>query len=228
VKSRARRKEVPSSGFLFSPVPLALPLILAAALCGCATEIAGKKQLVPGPLYAQMGNQLKDGFLVCDSQSLSIEMKYLTEGELLESLRSRASDLSLLDPPPPWLEAMTPFLMKAANRSEVPVILEGQHAFLWDDKGSELYSLEYAELYQMRSAEKKGERVVKVLGGLLFSFTPLVPGEARQGLLLFGSLDPKAKKAGLKLSFLFGGKPLRSQQCLFPFAVEPIASEKKD
>ncbi|MDH7499160.1 MAG: hypothetical protein QHH30_02080 [candidate division NC10 bacterium] len=201
---------------------------MAAALCGCATKIAGKKQLVPHPLYAQMGNQLQDGFLVCDSEGLTVGARYLSEAELLELLRSRTNSPSLFNPPLPWLEAMTPFLVRATNRSEFPVILEGQYAFLSDEKGSELYSRDYADLYQMLAAEKKGEQMVKVLGGLLFSFAPLVPGGSREGLLLFGSLDPKAKKAGLKLSFLFGGKPLRSQQCLFPFAVEPVASEKKD
>jgi len=207
---------------------LALLFFLMAALCGCATEIAGKKQLVPDRVYTEMGNQLRDGFLVCDSESLSIGVKYLSEAEFLESLRSRTSNPSLFDPPPPWLEVITPFLMTATNRSEVPVILEGQYAFLSDEKGSELYSRDYADLYQMLAAEKKGEQVMKVLARLLFSFAPLVPGQSREGLLLFGSLDPKAKKASLKLSFLFGGKPLRSQQCLFPFAVEPLPSDKKE
>ena len=39
-------------------------------------------------------------------------------------------------------------------------------------------------------------------------------------------LDPKAKKAGLKFSFLFAGKALKTQECMFPFAVEALSSAK--
>jgi hypothetical protein len=157
-----------------------------------------------------------------------VGVKYLKQAELLELLRSCAKDPALFDPAPAWLEATTPFLMAATNDSAVPMILEGRHAVLRDDRENELYSLEYTELYRILSEDKAGEEKVRVLGGLLFPSSPILPGESREGLFLFGALDPRAAKAALGVSFLFGDKTLKTQACLFPFGIETISPEKRD
>jgi len=226
VRSRGREQGFFLLQSLVRVVSVLFLVLVTVALFACAPQIVGEKHLVPDPLWVQMGNEVREGFLICGSQRSSVGVKYLTKAEFLQLLKAHSKEPDLFDPAPPWVEAITPFLITVTNSSGVPMILEGQHALLRDDKDTELHSLGYTDLYQILSQEKAGEQMIRVPGGLLFSSSPLLAGESRQGLFLFGSLDPKAKKAALTFSFLFGDKSLKTQACLFPFGIEALPPDK--
>jgi hypothetical protein len=213
---------------LLRPVVFGIFLLVSvgALFLGCAPSLVGERHLVPDPLWLQSGHEVRDGFLICGSQGSEVGIKFLKAAELQELLKSQSKDPTLFEPAPVWLEGAASFLISASNKSKVPMIFEGQHAVLRDDKGSKLQSLEYTDLYEVASQDPAADRKMKVLGSLLFSPSPVAGGESRQGLLVFGSFDPEAKKAALSLSFLFGGRPLQTEQCVFPFAVEVFASSK--
>jgi hypothetical protein len=176
----------------------------------------------------QSGHEIRDGFLVCASQRSKVEVKYLKKPELQAHLASHSPDPALFDPAPNWFDDTNAFLITATNSSKVPMVTGGRFATFGGDKGSELQPIEYTELYRNLSEEGGGQQKIKVLAGLLFSPAPILPGESRQGLVLFGFLHPKAKIAALKTSFVLADKGLEVEECVFPFGIEALSPEKKD
>ena len=203
-------------------------LALGAALSGCAPQIVGERQLAPSPTWLEAGREIKDGFLVCGSERSKVEVKYLNKAELQAHLASHSPNPAFFDPAPAWLEGTNAFLITAVNSSKAPMVTGGRFATLGDDKGSELQPIEYTELYRSLSEEGGGQQQIKVLSGLLFSPAPILPGDSRQGLVLFGPLHAKAKIAGLKTAFILADKGLEMMECAFPFDVEILSAEKKD
>ena len=202
-----------------------LLLGLVTALLGCAPAIVGERNLVPDPLWAQSGKEVREGTLIASSEQSRVEVKYLAKDELLEFLNRHSKDPALFDAAPSWLEAITAFLIEISNSSDAPMVFQGRHAVLQDDKGSELSSLGFSELYLALSEDPTRDKKMRVLEGLLLSSSPLLSGESRQGLLLFGAPDPKAGKVALGISFLFADKALKTQGHMFPFAIEALPPE---
>jgi hypothetical protein len=205
--------------------PLLLLLLCGAgqiALCGCGGAIMGPRQLVPDPRWLQAGKEMEDGFLISRLEGAEIKVKYLGVGELLQLLNANSDDPPAFTAGSAELEGLTPFLLQISNQGPAPLILEVQHAQLEGNRGDRLYSLEYTDIYEIFSEDRDADRKMRILARLLLPSSPLLPGESRQGLLLFGPLDAKAKGAVLRFSFLAAGKPLKSHVCIFPFAVEPL------
>jgi len=228
LRGRTGGERVPRSRSLLLSFAILLSLALGAALLGCAPQIVGERQLVPSPTWVQSGHEIKDGFLVCGSERSTVKVKYLKKPELQAHLTSHSPDPTFFDPAPAWFEGTNAFLITAANSSKAPMVTGGRFATLGDDKGSDLQPIEYTELYRNLSEEGGGQQQIKVLAGLLFSPAPILPGDSRQGLVLFGPLHPKAKVAGLKTSFISADKGLEMMECAFPFDIEVLSPEKKD
>jgi hypothetical protein len=168
---------------------------------------------------------VREDTLIASSEESRVEVKYLAKDELLDFLNRHSNDPALFDAAPSWLEAITSFLIEISNSSDAPMVLQGRHAVLQDDKGSELSSLGFSELYLALSEDPARDKKMRVLEGLLLSSSPLLSGESRQGLLLFGAPDPKAGKVALGISFLFADKALKTQGHVFPFAIEALPPE---
>jgi len=206
---------------------LALFLFLSATFWGCAPTIVGERHLIPDPLWAQSGKEIRREFLVSSVGKSTVEVKYMEKDELLELLSSSSQDPALFKPVPPLFGGMTPFLMVVTNSSDALMVLEGQHALFQDDEGGRLYSMGFPELYLLLSDDRSRDEKMKILQGLLFSSTPIPPGNSKKGLLLFaGSPDPAAKKATLTISFLYADKALKSEEVSFPFTIEALPGDK--
>ena len=206
---------------------LALFLFLSATFLGCAPTIVREKHLIPDPLWAQSGKEIRKGFLVSSLGKSTVEVKYMEKDELLEFLSFSSPDPALFEPVPPLFGGMTPFLMEVTNSSNALMVLEGQHALFQDDKGGRLYSVGFPELYLNLSEDRRRDEKMKILQGLLFSSTPIPPGNSRKGLLLFEGLpDPAGKRATLTISFLYADKALKSEEVSFPFTIEALLGDK--
>jgi len=203
-------------------------LLLAATFLGCAPTIIGERHLVPDPLWAQSGKEMRKGFLVSSPGKSVVEVKYMEKDELVEFLNFYSQDPALFEPVPPLFRDITPFLMEATNSSDVLMVLEGRHAIFQDDKGGRFYSVGFPDLYLILSDDRRRDEKMKVLQGLLFSSTPLPPGNSRKGLLFFEGLpDPDAKRASLGISFLYADKALKTEEYAFPFVIEALPVDKK-
>ena len=206
---------------------LALFLFLSATFWGCAPTIVGERHLIPDPLWAQSGKEIRREFLVSSVGKSTVEVKYMEKNELLELLSFSSHDPVLFEPVPPLFGGMTPFLMEVTNSSGAQMVLEGRHAVFQDDQGGKLYSVGFPELYLNLSDDRRRDEKMKILQGLLFSSTPIPPGDSRTGLLLFAGLpDPAGKKATLALSFLYADKALKSEEASFPFIIEAFPGGK--
>jgi hypothetical protein len=206
---------------------LVLFLFLSVTFLGCTPTILGEKHLIPDPLWAQSGKEIRKEFLVSSLGKSTVEVKYMEKDELLELLSFSSHDPALFEPVPPLFGGMTPFLMEVTNSSGALMVLEGQHAIFQDDEGSKLYSVGFPELYLNLSDDPRRDEKMKILQGLLFSSTPIPPGNSKKGLLLFAGLpDPAAKRATLTISFLYADKALKSEPVSFPFTIEAVPGDK--
>jgi hypothetical protein len=205
---------------------LALLVLVAASSFGCAVEITGARHLVPDPLWVEAGNELKDGFLVLSGDESRVQARPLEKAEWLELLKKEPEGSRLLDPLPPNLEMVTPFLVEVVNNSKSAMVLEGQHAILRDDKGSRLFSMGFPELYQIFSDDPKGQEKIRVLMDLMFPTSPILAGDAKEGLFLFDLPHPQAEKATLRISFLRADKAIKTQDFSFFFAIEALPADK--
>ena len=177
--------------------------------------------LVPDPLWLESGNEIREGFLICPYWKSSVGVKYLTQEELLDLLRSRAEDPALFGSGSLRIN-FAAFLVSASNNSPETMLLGEEFATLRDEKGRELQGLELADLAINVSEEKVELRRIKALAGLLFSSPILHPGESKQGLLLFGAPRPQVRKVTLRISFALADRAQERLQCFFPFTVEAI------
>ena len=206
---------------------VALFLLLSGTFLGFAPTIVGERHLVPDPLWAQSGQEIRNGFLVSSLGKSTVEVKCVAKDELLEFLNSHSQDPVLFEPVPPLFGGMTSFLVEVTNSSDVPMVLVGQHAIFQDDEGDKLYSMGFPDLYLILSDDRRQDEKMQVLGGLLFSSTPVATGNSRKGLLVFEGLpDPAAKRATLSISFLHAGRALKTEEYAFPFAIEALPPDE--
>jgi hypothetical protein len=206
---------------------LALLLLWSGTFLGCAPTIVGERHLVPDPLWAQSGKEIRNGFLVSSPGKSTVEVKIVAKDELLEFLNSHSQDPALFEPVPPLFGGMTSFLVEVTNSSDAPMVLVGQRAIFQDDKGDKLYSMEFTDLYLILSDDRRRDEKMQVLGRLLFSSTPLAPGNSRKGLLVFEGLpDPEAKRAALNIPFLHADRTLKTEEHLFPFVLEALPPDE--
>jgi hypothetical protein len=187
---------------------------------GCAPpEIIGERHLVPDPLWAQSGKEIRKGFLVSSSGKSTVEVKYMEKEELLDLLNSYSQNPALFKPVPPLFGDTTPFLMEVTNTSEVPIAPQGLYPILQADEGKERFSMGFPDVYLLLSEDRARDEKMRVLERLLFPSSPIFPGNSRKGLLLFGPLDPEARKVILGISFLHADRTLETETCGFPFVV---------
>lgn len=198
-------------------------LLLIATFLGCAPpEIIGERHLVPDPLWAQSGREIREGFLVSSSGKLTVEVKYAEQDELLDLLNSYSQNPALFEPMPPLFGDTTPFLMEVTNASGVPIAPKGLYPVLQADVGKERFSMGFPDIYLLLSEDRARDEKMRVLERLLFPSSPISPGNSRKGLLLFGPLDPEARKVVLGISFLHADRTLETETCGFPFVVTAL------
>ncbi len=212
-------------GFLrarFLPFLFALLWLSGEASLGYSQPLV---RLVPDPLWLESGNEIREGFLICPYWKSSVGVKYLTQEELLDLLRSRAEDPALFGSGSPGINVAA-FLVSATNNSPQTMLLGGlggEFAILRDQKGTELQSLDLADLSINVSEEKVGLQKVEALARLLFSSSIILPGESKQGVLFFGAPRPHVGKVTLRISFALGDRAREELECFFPFTVEAIS-----
>jgi len=201
-------------------------LFLFALLCLSGEASPGYSQLpvrlIPDPLWLESGNEIREGFLICPYWKSSVGVKYLTQEELLDLLRSRAQDSALFGSGSFRIH-FAAFLVSASNNSPETMLMGGEFATLRDQKGTELQSLDLADLAINASEEKIEQSKIKALAGLLFFSPILLPGESKQGLLFFDAPRPHVGKVTLRISFALADRAQEKLECFFPFTVEAIS-----
>lgn len=177
-------------------------------LAGCAgAPPAGEVIIQPGP-QRQATHQVVGEAIVASLGGVAVTVQWLAASGVEQYFAGRPG---LVYPWPEgvWKESPpTVFLLRIRNRTREEVQFDPTPAALVTQDGRRDEAISYEEMYRrLAGSEGSGARLLSLQATLFSRFVVIPPGGQREGLLVFPTLNPKAKHLLLELgSFFVGGR----------------------
>ncbi len=202
---------------------LVLALLAGSLLAGCATT-SGRTEIALRPAPQQPTRaQVVGEAIVASLAGVATTVRWL-DRPAVEAYYAARPGLVLPWPKAEWKEnPPTVFLLRLHNQTREEAQFDPGLVSIITQDGTRELPLPYEDMYlRLGEAENAGPKLQSLQATLFSRFVVLRPGAQREGLLLFRSLDTKAKFLSLELaSFFVGG---RSTPARFDFQVlrEPV------
>jgi len=186
-------------------------------LAGCATPPKGEVVIRPSP-QSQATHQVVGEAIVASLGGAAVTIRWLPATGVEEYFENKPG---LVYPWPKDVWKMAPptvFFLRVQNQTSDEVQFDPTFAALVTQDGRREQPVSYEELYQHLEGTEGSAARLRSLQATLFSrFVVIPPGGQREGLLVYPTLDPKAKHLLVEFaSFSVGGRNVLG---LFEFQV---------